>query len=269
MESTFEEVLADGVTNARVLIFRDPRESERVVPPELPLRRSLFLNEVDASLPAIEIPPYVRSFRRGDPVTGIPTFVLVVAETTAQFAGLIEHHLDESLILGYEGDCRDQNAWAQPRLFWSPDANDPPIVEGAAFIDITTGCGTARGISRDFSFFLSARDTRSVRDIVRAKLDSLDALVAASSCLDEPLHKQLANTVHAAIRTFEGGKLVTTLRLMEAFRTLVEESEDAFADCSPHLGSELRARATSVLFMLPKVGAEDAGTPPARSRPLR
>jgi hypothetical protein len=269
MQSTFEQVLGDGVTNARVLVFADPRESEETVPPELPLRRSLFLNEVDIGLPAIEIPPYVRSFRRGNPRNGIPTFVLVVAETTAQFAGIIDHHLDESVILGYQPDCHDRAVWEQPRLLWSPDENDPPIIEGPVFIDITSGCGSARGITRDFSFFLSARDTRSVREIVRAKLDALAVLVTRSACLEESLRKQLERAVLAAIRAFDGGQLVVALRLLEDFRDLVEKSEDGFASCSPHLSAELRGRATSAIFMLGKVGAEDAKTPPDHARPSR
>ena len=90
-----------------------------------------------------------------------------------------------------------------------------------------------------------------------------------SACLEESLQKQLERTVRAALRAFDGGQLVSALRLMEGFRTLVEKSEDGFASCSPHLSAELRARATSAIFMLGKAGAEDARTPPDHARPAR
>ncbi|MFO0984032.1 MAG: DUF6689 family protein [Planctomycetota bacterium] len=264
MQSTFEEVLVDGVTNAKVLVFQDPRESEVSIPEDEPLPRPLLLSEVDAGLPPIEIPAFVRAFRKGDPVLGVPTFILVIADTTAQSRGIIDHLIDEQLILGYKPDCANRETSLQPRGFWSPDLGDPPIVEGAVFIDISSGCGTIRGLTRDFSYFLAARDTRPTREIARAKLDALEAIVEASACIDAPVRDELSKEIRAAIHTYAGGRTILAIRFVDQFLSTVEQSEDAFQECAPHLTAELRARALSAHFMLFKTGAEGVADPSRR-----
>jgi hypothetical protein len=266
MQSTFEEVLVDGVTNARVLVFADPRESEVSVRDDEPLHRPLLLSEVDASLPPIEIPAFVRAFRKGDPVSGVPTFLLVIADNTARSRGIINHVIDEEVILGYKPDCSNLESSLQPRGFWAPDLGDAPIIEGSVFIDISSGCGTARGITRDFSYFLDARDTRPTRTIVHAKLDAIETIVESSSCIDDPVHDELAKLIGLAIASYSGGRTVQAIRFMEKLLSTVERSDEAFQECPPHLAPELRARSLSALFMLVKTGSEEIADPLGRRR---
>ena len=85
MHSTVESVETGGRASASVVLFEDPRELEVSIPPDEPLHRSLHLSEIRADLPAdAEIPAYVRAFRKGDPVLGPATFVLVIVDTNFQ-----------------------------------------------------------------------------------------------------------------------------------------------------------------------------------------
>ncbi len=253
-ESTFEEVVTPGFTNASVLVFEDPREKEASVPEGEPLHRALSLSEIDAGFPAVEIPAYVRSFRRGDPELGIPTFILVVADTSARFDGLIDSLTNEAAVLGYEPDCDDPDLFAQQRVFWSPDADDPVIIEGPTFIDITVGCGTARGLSQSFSFFLfGARDTRPLSTIADSKLDSLVQIVTSSTCIRRNVQRALQRHLDKAIRSFEEQKFGNSILALQDFAAQVEKSPGAFLKCEDSLPAELQARALSAIFMLGKL----------------
>jgi hypothetical protein len=93
--STIENVPAPGFTSITEFVFTDPRESEVATPPGQPLHRGLFLSEISSLLPpSVEIPAHVRSFRKGDPDTGEPTFILLVVESTATSLGLVSHIAD-------------------------------------------------------------------------------------------------------------------------------------------------------------------------------
>jgi hypothetical protein len=72
-------------------------------------------------------------------VPGVGAAYLVYAgSSTAGFFGYeIEHHIEENQ-LGFDTSC---TGGVQPRTYWAPDADDPPIVEGDFFADISTGCG--------------------------------------------------------------------------------------------------------------------------------
>jgi hypothetical protein len=252
LESTFEKVLLAGLTNENVRLLPDPREAEFDTPPDQPLHRSLLLSELDPDLPDVEIPPYVRSFRLGDPVNGTPTFILIEAETSAALSGVIVHFGEEETVLGYSADCDDPSWSARPRLFWAPDENDTPIVEGPTFIDITDECGSIRGVSRgDFSFLLPAcRDTRDPATITQSKFDGLQDLLSDSPCIDRKVRQKLQGSLDSAVRAFSRGRYVTAISALEDLQAAVVKNPKAFASCDPTLASELRARAESAIFTL-------------------
>jgi hypothetical protein len=255
MQTTIENVLVAGMTGVTVVLFEDPRESEVNIPPDQPLHRSLRLSEIRADLPPdAEIPAYVRAFRKDDPVLGLPTFLLIVADTNVDVSGVLAHIIDEGQILGYEPDCTSLDPTEQPRLFWVPSPLEPPILESPTFIDVSTGCGTSRGMTRFWSLFLaSARDTRSISEISSTKLTALGTVLDHATCVNNSLLKSLKRKFDSANRQFAHGKYANAIIDLQAFNALIVGAPGGFSNCAGHEAGELRARAESTIFMLQKL----------------
>lgn len=227
LSSEFDVVLQRGLTNARCMAFADLRTdlyvteeipegftpSTLVAPswpsncpnahsnprcPKTSMPRSSLdpdefcLCEVDKQLPAILVPSNVLAHRQGNPVSGTPTFILVVMDTTATWEGAATLTNLESFVLGYEPDCMLDGALfeEEPRLFTAPETatsgsskDETPIREGDdgdpdIFADISTSCASHnKGQSWCFSTFLYGRDTLEPFDIVTSKFDFLDEAI--------------------------------------------------------------------------------------------
>ena len=254
LQSRVEQVLEAGLVNGSVSTFADPRESEQAIPHDQPLHRPLFLNELRADFPPIEIPAYARAFRLDDPNTGTPTFIVVEADANITVAGVVDHLAIESTILGYDPDCDDPDITRQPFLWWAPDENDPPIVEGPVFVDITTGCGTIRGLSRDFSFFLAGvRITAPISDLVAEKMTGLNQVIAGTSCIEKRLKRRLENLMDRALRDFGRGKFNGVVSSLQEIDDRVEQSAQSFSDCTINVSGEIQARVRSAIFALSKL----------------
>ena len=255
METTIEEVVTPGETGVSVFLFEDPRESEVITPSNQPLHRSLLLGEIRSDLPAnAEIPAFVRAFRRGDPLLGPPTFLLIVADTNVNVFGVLQHVIDEGLILGYEPDCADLDSTAQPRLFWTPSPGEHQILESPIFIDVSNSCGTTRGMTRFWSLFLaSARDTRPSLEIAREKLSALRAVFARQECVDFVMVRKLERLLGSVQVEFARGGFANAILRLQAFSALIEATPAAFAGCAFNEGGGLRARADSACFILGKL----------------
>jgi hypothetical protein len=254
LTSQIEQVLQAGLVNQRVSTFPDPRESEQAIPPGQPLHRPLLLNELRADLPPIEIPAYARAFPFDDPQTGTPTFIIVEADSTAAVTGLVDHLAIETAILGYEPDCNDPDITRQPFMFWAPDANDPPIVEGARFIDVTTGCGSIRGLTRDMSYFiLGVRITAPMIEVVSQKLTALRQVIEGTPCISRQVARRLGTLMDRVDREFSRGRYPAVVDALQAIDTEVEKSLQAFAGCTTNVSGEIQARVRSAIFALSKV----------------
>lgn len=255
MQTTIENVVLPGATGVSVVLFEDPREREMSIPSGLPLHRSLLLSEIHASLPPdAEIPPYVRAFRQGDPLLGPPTFLLLVADTSVDVLGLASHVIDEGAVLGYEPDCDALDRTAQPRLFWLPSQDEPPILESPRFIDVSNDCGTTHGLTRSWSLFLaSARDTRSTFEIARTKLGALHRVLERSECVDPLLVRKLVRKLGSAQVDLGRGDFAAAITTMQEFSAQVFATPGAFSSCTVNESGELRARADSAIFILQKL----------------
>jgi hypothetical protein len=252
LSDLFESVVTPGVTSSKVILFEDPREKEIETPDELPLHRSLLLTEISEDLPAIEIPAYVRSMRLGDAVTGPPTFILVLLDTTAQLAGVSKHFAEESEILGYEAECGSPDPWKRPRVFWAPTPDEEPIVEGAIVVDITDACGSDRGLTRNtLSVFLpGSRDTRASRDIAGFKVDNLKKVFAAATCIDKRVKAKIDKKMDTVSRSFDRNKYADAATALNDIAAIVIANPGAFTTCSGTLGAEILARIGSAVFSL-------------------
>jgi hypothetical protein len=260
MVSTIQTVPTAGVTAIQEFVFTDPRESEPGAPldPLAPLHRPLDLNaEISSLLPAgVEIPAHVRAFRKFDPMTGMPTgdptFILLVADSSAGVLGTIQHIADESLVLGYEPDCNDASYALRPQLFWrdNPAANEPPIPEGA-FINVTNDCGTSRGITKSYSLFLPARDTRPPTAIFDEQFAGLGTALTQATCIKPRTRKALTKQYNKAYNEYYiRGRTGAALTALQTFVSLVGTSAPDFASCTGNEGGDLRARATASIFTL-------------------
>jgi len=257
--STIERVPHAGVTSITEFVFTDPRESEAGAPadPSAPLHRALDLNaEVSSLLPAgVTIPPYVRAFRKADPVTGLhtgaPTFLLLVADTSAEVQGTVQHIADDEGVLGYKPNCDDPNLTLRPKLFWrdNPAAGEAPIPENA-FINVSNGCGTSRGLTKGFSLFLPARDTRTTAAIFQSQLTGIGLALGRAQCVRARTLKALQRQYDVVLREASRGRLDKALTALRAFQALVEGAPQDFASCAQNEGGDLRARTGAAIFTL-------------------
>ena len=254
MSTRLEQVLQSGLVSGRVSVFPDPREAEESIPSDQPLHRTLLLSELRADFPPIEIPAWARAFRLGDPATGTPSFIVIEADNSALVSGLFDHYAIEEPILGYDIDCDDPDLTQQPHLFWAPDENDAPIVEGDVFIDVTTGCGTIRGLTWSTSYFLAGvRITESLPVLLSQKLTGLEETITASPCIRKQLSRKLLNEMSQAQRAFQRERYDDVIASLQQFETLVVQSPDDFSQCGENVAGELRARARSAEFVAGKL----------------
>ena len=254
MSVKIEQVLLPGLVNAKVSTFPDPRESEQTIAPNLPLHRSLFLNELRADFPAIEIPAWARAFRIGNPTTGTPSFIIIEAQSNLVVTGLLDHLALESPILGYNPNCADPDITKQPFLFWAPDANDAPIVEGTKFIDVTTGCSSIRGLTRDLSYFIAGvRITQPMRDLSAQKLASLRQVITGSTCIANSTRRALERQMDRIDRDFVRNRYPQVIQGLQSLEAEVLQSPQAFTSCTVNTAGEIRARARSASFALGKI----------------
>jgi len=254
LTSTVQTVPVAGATSVQEFVFVDPREAEVATPIDQPLHRSLFLSEVSAKLPpGIEIPAYVRAQRTGDPITGEPTFVLFLVDSSAGVFGVVSHISDEEVLLGYPVDCNNPDPTLQPRLFWVPTPGEAPIPEGSTFINVSNDCGSSKGLTRSFSLFLaSARDTRPFDQITTAQLNGLGKVLSGAGCIASKTKNQLRKTYAAVVRHFEHGRIDKAISSLQTFISLANGSPQSFSGCQQNELGALTARASAAIFNLQK-----------------
>jgi hypothetical protein len=207
----------------------------------------------------------VRAFRKDDPLLGPPTFLLIVVDSNIQVSGVIDHVVDEELVLGYDPDCSDPDSSGQQRLFWLPSPHEPPSLESPVFTDISTDCGTSRGRMRTFSLFLaSARDTRPSHEIAKTKLAALRTVLGRAACLDPLMTLVLEQKANTAMNLFLHRRFDFAIAELNAFSALIQNSPGSFSSCTINAGGELRARADSAVFILEKLHPGPGPTSPRR-----
>jgi hypothetical protein len=284
---TFDNVVTAGLTTARLIEIADNRscpsqaceQSLKAFFPDDPLLQEL--------LPDVTIPAYTQGFKKllpgdspGSP-SGPSTFLLAIIDTTAVFTRTAQAHFEEEL-RGIGGTCAGlgpQSAQEyEPRTFYAPETDppksEPGVVEnqnGRVFVDISDGCGSNKGSGWNFSLYLTARDTRTATQIVTTKLANLRLTLqsfadfiapAVFAELDGHLHD--AETAFASfLDTGAQADRDATAAALEAFRSAVDQHTAEIDNAGAHrnLTGELIARASSALFILPKVSVtETPGT---------
>ena len=203
------------------------------------------------------IPSYAQAFTN-DTCSG-PGYLVYSGSSTASFFGAeIEHHIEENQ-LGFNTSCTSGD---QSRTFWATDADDPPIVEGSSFIDISTGCGSNLGRGGSFSYVLTGYDTRTPRAVAADKLRFLDLALnggdpgtgGLAGFVSSRTRRSLDNLLKSAVRAFARGDEATAGAKLESFIATIKASPSSFQPC---LGSqcrnapgELAARADSAAYMV-------------------
>ena len=178
-ELLFEKVNASGFSDSRAYLI--PALDENLQPITSITGPMVGLPDWFSRL----IPSHVQ------PMNGY--YLVHVSSTTADVYGATQEHEvhEEDLGVGGLGSgyaCSDLPGRTlgsnQPRLFYATDDNDPAIIEGGQFIDITTGCNSHIGRGGTFSLFLAGADSRGLDAIVADKLDNLrEALKSKDTAL--------------------------------------------------------------------------------------
>jgi hypothetical protein len=241
-EIKIEEVVGAGLLGVRTLLFPDPAPGDPY--------RTVLLSDVDPELPERVIPKHVRAFD----LNGVPTFLLLVVDSTAVLRRTQQHHIEEA-DLGFVTDCA---SGPQPRTFYATDVDDAPIVEGKSFTDISTGCGSNIGRGGQTSLILTGYDTRSLQDVTEDKIERLEKALKSSTASEGGLagfivnwlRYKLKELVEEAECAFESGDEQRAIEKLEAFIAKIHAHPGGFDNSQRNVAGELEARAHSAIFML-------------------
>jgi hypothetical protein len=282
---TFSKVNAGGITQGSYYIV--PEAAVRNPPA---LAHSTACPDGQITLEGVTrcVPAHVRGYPLGETecaADGTGCYYLVyVADTGADvFGGTQEHHFEEELF-GFETSCYvsdDEGAdphGQQPRTFYATDDNDPAIVEGNDFTDISTGCGSHIGRGAQFSMFIAGWDGRPLADAIEQKIVSIEAALdpergpSAGGLWDyitDDGQDELTALVEALRETWEcekeggpaeeGADYPQTLAAIDAIAEYVDTYPVEFSECPNAAAScptskrnapgELIARAESAAFL--------------------
>jgi hypothetical protein len=244
-ELTFEKVTKAGVTSGRVFVFEDPAPGQ-----------DRFLSDVSGLLAQTglqdrKIPSHITALPLGPSQT--PTFVLVVVSSGAQSIGATqEHHIEEET-LGFTNLCTDPYD-RQPRTFYATDPDDPAIIEGDSFTDISSGCGSNIGRGGQTSAILTAADNRFPTDIASEKLTALQDLVSSkatgglSRYVSAGARSKLNGFLRSAVKALRSNP-PSAVDPLESFISFVKCNPGSFDDSARNVSGELVARARSAQFM--------------------
>ena len=283
---------ADGSISGNVLVFEDPREKEPGavgLGSNQPLHRELRLRDIDATLPDMAIPTYIRAFRglapgqaSTDTPLGAYVHILVRMDSTVKCTDPPELHGFEESVYGYDPSLDvPTNRTAEPRWFYAPETdapkNEPPILESPGWFESTSGVGSTRGHTRDTSLFLHARDTRPLdgpgsvsssgtclasQGVADCALNKLREAVQACtpkathfSCVKSKTLGKLRKEVQDAIGAFECKNYTEARHEIEDVNEIVLGNPTSFASCTQREAQELRARALSLIYKLEKLEA--------------
>jgi len=215
------------------------------------------------------IPPYVGCFTRSVGPVGLCYYLVSVAETSADvFGATQQHHFEEAPFALQVGPCEGNPL--QPRLFHATDDDDPAVVEGDDFSDITAGCGSHIGRGGQFSLFLTGSDGRLLTDIVNEKLanlaSSLNGTDLAHGGLAPFIKKNtkgsLSRDLDKAITAWNSGDEAAAQSFLAAMVATVKSSLSSFSRCSGGVcrnsPGEIIARAESASFMVCQAGGGSA-----------
>jgi len=171
---TFSKVNTGGITqgNYYILPEKDVREAATCTCPD----GQMTIEGVTRCVPA-----HVRGFALNSTCqsdgTGCYYLVYAADSGTDVFGGTQEHHFEEDLF-GFVTNCYINSGAdpdpEQPRTFYATDDNDPAIVEGNEFTDISTGCGSHIGRGSQFSLFIAGRDDHTLDEAIEAKIASIE-----------------------------------------------------------------------------------------------
>lgn len=209
-------------------------------------------------------------------------YLVHVSSTTADVYGATQEHEvhEEDLGIGgapYLCDALPARTTGstQPRLFYATDNDDPAIIEGNRFIDITTGCNSHIGRGGTFSLFLAATDDRGLDAIVADKLDNLRAALKSSSAtaggyapfVKKSLQNKLLNNLDKAQAAYSAipPSYNSSLSYLASMVSTVQANPTSFSRCAGsgtsqvcrNVPGEIVARVESARFM---VCGADPGT---------
>jgi hypothetical protein len=245
--------------------------------------RSLFLDELDASLAHAEVPSYFRFFQRNGPGAGPAKPFLCVAKSSAKFSfASILFEADD--VLSWPGHAEPQcgpgpdPADHRANFAWTPipGTSEPPIYEGGKFINLSTGCGNSnRGNVDDYSYYLPVlRDTRPISAVAENELVGIKGtLNCLAASIDDPVETTLRQKAAQAAGAFfrfnkcgnPDAKTAALQRLAELQQVLTDNTNDAdcdggaagdaFNDCSRNVSGELRVRAQAAVWFVTNTDA--------------
>ena len=242
---------------------------------------------LDLGIPAT-IPSFVGGFRRAAVSTELHQFAasgphsirICIADTTADFEGVVTDLANESVFLNYlplclgPGSPRAVSSLEEPRFHYFPDPLD--IVAGDAYPegDFTTDtsfeCDVRGGRKRSILIpgvfdrraiapeaalrnVAGVDCSQSTTSIMECKLNSLDGVLDSAvveSCIGRRAERKLQRKLAGVIGKFESGNDCGTIRDLDSFEKTVVDQADEFSCIDQQVDADLRARAKSARLMM-------------------
>jgi Putative Ig domain len=272
MEVTYDEVVESGLTGVRFVELVDDRAHNvdqplhDFLPPGSPLRDEL---------PNAIIPGYMRGLHRG----AERIILLAIVDVTAGWGPTAEVHFEEEL-RGISGgppgsglepcaaDLEQERQEWEPRTWFAPEPakGDPGIVEErlfddeVVFTDVSVDCGSNVSRSWDFSLYATARDIRTLPEIIAFKFNNLSEVLSEhGGLIHDPQRGDLVSALGDAEGAFgdyeescETADRDDALAALGTFVGIATGNPGAFENASRNIQGEVLARARSLEYFIPK-----------------
>lgn len=285
VQITFDNVTAPGFTTAEMVEFADDRDHENCETKNL-RDFSTIDSGVLARLPNVAVPCYVRGFQKmvDEELSGPETFLLAIIDTTVQFTETAEFHGIEEDRFGYQPACPNTALDYEPHTFYSPEQpkGEPPLYESfewsdcpftplsesfgggycPVLADISSECGSNVARGYNFSLYLTARDTRTLTDIITEKLwmthDSMWNRLNPMGLLGGNALYALDTEIHEAIDTWATDPMGAAHELAHFVADAKAGTPADINNSTQNVTGELISRAMSAKFFVCKTATDPA-----------
>lgn len=148
--------VTEGAVAESYAVYPDPRErcGGSAIPACPDMGAPGYDPACDDSISLKQLNPGYQDIRIPGHLCGSPDIVVVDANSTFD----INEEVVENTVLNsnlFEGlDCYSADRSRHQVLGWAPKAHEDPVVEGNRLVDFTSGCGSYRQLTREYSYFV-------------------------------------------------------------------------------------------------------------------
>ncbi|MBB5210084.1 hypothetical protein [Microbulbifer hydrolyticus] len=259
-------------------IYPDPRTicGGNVIPACPPAGAPDYSASCDNSISLRQLNPAYEDVRIPGNLCGSPNIAVVDVNSSIDITSEVIEHTVEYSNISDALDCHGSDRSRQPVVAWATKAGEDPVVEGQKTVDVTSGCGSVRAGTREYSYFVfglrylpdpysdlsgSKKSERQLTDlfvdIVRQEITALRAtfeearLSSGGSCVVDP--DNLLGTSLSDLETdFDRGQHRFAQEHAQSFAGFIEADSSLVSPknlgCSENFRGELQTRAIHIWY---------------------